>query len=749
MMGWRYSSELGIFRAQRQAAAALLDALALRTPGRRAALAGLGVLVLLRLVNPPILEEIRQRMFDVGQYLFPRDTSHPVQPPVRIVEIDSDSIREFGQWPWPRTLVARLIEQIARTGPKVLGIDILFSSPDSLSPPELAEELPKNIPGFPHGIAARLAAMPSNDARLAEAIRKVPTVLGVALTDRQPALKESLPSYKSGETSIESIRAAAVSDGGIISVEPDDDGMFRRIPVAAYYKDSARATTYFLGFAAQLIAQATRAFANLRRYDGNIEGLDIGDHFIPTDESGAAFVYFGPRLPSYSAAQLLNGTFNPNDLHDAIVLLGLTGLGTVDLQRTPMGLLDGVEFHAQLIQSVLDNAVLRRPWFANWIEITAVLFAGFVVIWTIRYEALPIAAAVAFALVTVLIGGEAAMFRLAHWLIDGTYPAGSAIACFGIMLGGNSIAVQRDRRRLSAELQREAGELAAAREIQMGLLPLRFPAFPGRAEIDLYARIEPARDVGGDLFDFHLLDQNRLFFMIGDVSGKGIPAALFMAMTREIVRDAALRHGAALDRMLADANTKILIASNDMLDEGHSIIFVTAFIGILDLLSGELVYCSAGHDSPLVVEPGRTPRALVTEGGPPLGTVGDFPYPVDRDHLGPGSSLVLFTDGVTEAQDAAGTLYSGRRLVACIEAAPPTSARQAVDTVFTDVRNFTGAALQADDITVLAVRRPPLSHGDLDPAIARLVDPECRGHQQIEFAAASNGDRRGGHPISD
>lgn len=139
----------------------------------------------------------------------------------------------------------------------------------------------------------------------------------------------------------------------------------------------------------------------------------------------------------------------------------------------------------------------------------------------------------------------------------------------------------------------------------------------------------------------------------------------------------------------------------------------------------------------------------MTEGGPPLGTVGDFPYPVDRDHLGPGSSLVLFTDGVTEAQDAAGTLYSGRRLVACIEAAPPTSARQAVDTVFTDVRNFTGAALQADDITVLAVRRPPLSHGDLDPAIARLVDPECRGHQQIEFAAASNGDRRGGHPISD
>jgi sigma-B regulation protein RsbU (phosphoserine phosphatase) len=166
-----------------------------------------------------------------------------------------------------------------------------------------------------------------------------------------------------------------------------------------------------------------------------------------------------------------------------------------------------------------------------------------------------------------------------------------------------------------------------------------------------------------------------------------------------------------------------------MLEEGHSIIFVTAFAGILDLLSGELIYCSAGHDSPLVVEPGRMSRALVTEGGPPLGTIDDFPYPVDRDYLRPGSCLILFTDGVTEAQDAAGALYSGRRLVACVEAAPLISARQAVDAVFTDVGNFTGPAMQADDITVLALRRPSSSHGDLDPAIARLVDPERRGLQ--------------------
>lgn len=709
MMGRRFSSKLVMLRSARWVAAALLDVFVLRRPGRIAALAVLVVLMVIRLVNPLILEEIRLRVFDLEQYLLPRDTSRSVRPPVRIVEIDPESIREFGQWPWPRTLIARLIERIAQARPRVLGIDILFSSPDRLSPPELAVELPKGLPAFPNDIAARLAAMPSSDARLIEAIRRLPTVLGVALADPEQNLENSLPNYRSGVLSLDAIREAAVTDGGIISVTPDPDGMFRRVPLAANYKDSAGGTTYFLGFSAQLLAQATRSFANLRRSAGKIDGMDIGDIFIPTDETGAAFVYFGPRLPSYSASEILKGQFDAEDLRDAIVLLAVTGVGSVDLQRTPIGLLYGVEFHAQLIQSVLADAVLRRPWFADWIEIAALLLTGFVVIWLIRYESPLMAIAVAFSLVIVLAGGEIGLFRLARWLVDGTYPAGAGLACFGVMLGGNLVAVQRERRRLSAELEHQAGELAAAREIQMGLLPRRFPAFPLRPEIDLYARIEPARDVGGDLFDFQLLDENQLFFMVGDVSGKGIPAALFMAMTKEVMRDAATRHGAALDRMLADANTKIISASNDMAAEGHSMMFVTAFVGVLDLVSGGLVYSSAGHDSPLVVRSGRKSRELETEGGPPLGTIEDFPYPVDRDRLDQGSILVLITDGVTEAQDTAGRLYSARRLVACINSAQPESAQQAVDAVFAGVREFIGPAVQADDITVLAVQRSSVS----------------------------------------
>jgi sigma-B regulation protein RsbU (phosphoserine phosphatase) len=238
----------------------------------------------------------------------------------------------------------------------------------------------------------------------------------------------------------------------------------------------------------------------------------------------------------------------------------------------------------------------------------------------------------------------------------------------------------------------------------MGLLPLHFPAFPDRSEIDIYARIEPARNVGGDLFDFQLIGRNQIFFMIGDVSGKGIPAALFMAMTKEVIRDATARHGAAPDRVLAEASAKIGAASNNMAEDGANMMFVTAFAGLLDLVSGDILYSSAGHDSPLVIMAGRQPRELATEGGPPLGTVDDFRYPLSRDRLEVGATLLLYTDGVTEAQNAGGALYTGHRLVECLATASGDDARAVVDIVFEDLSRFVGAAEQADDITLLGIR---------------------------------------------
>ena len=682
----------------------------MRVPGRRTALAIIALAVLVRILDPVPLQDLRLAVFDREQSFFPRPTLAEASP-VRIVQIDDESIAKYGQWPWPRTLVARLIDRIAAGHPRALGIDILFAAPDRTSPPLVARELPD----LPQPLSQALAQLPSNESRLADAIAKVPTVLGVALTEKEATPVASgegdplagLPRYSGIVESLPEVAKSAKA-GGSITVEPDVDGVFRRLPLAAMHQGNL-----VPGFAVAVLDVAAGVPA-LPRLRPTAEGLEIavGRGFAPADKIGAAWVYFAPRTPSYSAAQLLNESLDPAELSGKIVLLAVTSVGTGDLQRTPLGLMYGIEFHAQWIDSLLSGYLLSRPPMAVWIEFAALLLGGLAMVWLLRYDRPFLAAVLTAGAVAALLGGELALFRFAGLLVDGVYPVAVTLASFGAMLQGSLGASQRARRRLEAELQQERelqarldGELAAARMIQIGLLPHRIPAFPERADIEVYARIEPARSIGGDLFDYLLLDANRLFFMVADVSGKGIPAALFMAMTKEVVRDASARHGTALDRLLAEANNKIAAASTDLAEEGGDMMFVTAFAGVLDLASGEIVYASAGHDSPFVISSGRTLRQLATEGGPPLGAVEDFVFPLDRDHLEAGEVLLLYTDGVTEAQDKTGALYSAGRLAALLETAQAESAESIVLSAFEDVRRFADDSEQADDITLLAIRR--------------------------------------------
>ncbi|HEX9536456.1 MAG TPA: PP2C family protein-serine/threonine phosphatase [Stellaceae bacterium] len=314
------------------------------------------------------------------------------------------------------------------------------------------------------------------------------------------------------------------------------------------------------------------------------------------------------------------------------------------------------------------------------------------------------AVGVALTIAVALFGLELVLFRFADLLFDSTFSALTLLGAFGVMLVGNLRATQGELVREREAKQRVEGELAAAQAIQMGLLPRRFPAFPDRQDIDIYARIEPARMVGGDLYDYLLIGgSSRLFFLIADVAGKGIAAALLMAVTKEVVRDAVLTFGPALDRILAEANRKTAAASAELQSEGG--VFVTAFAGILDLGSGEVAYASAGHDSPFVLGDGTGLRQLVTEGGPPLGAVEDFRFPIDHDRIEVGEVLLLFTDGITEAENADHTLYSSDRLAKALATAAVVDARHVVAAVIDDVVRFVGGAEQADDMTVLALRR--------------------------------------------
>lgn len=253
----------------------------------------------------------------------------------------------------------------------------------------------------------------------------------------------------------------------------------------------------------------------------------------------------------------------------------------------------------------------------------------------------------------------------------------------------------------TAERERVNGELSAAREIQMGMLPRSIPRLEEPNLLDLHATLEPAKAVGGDLFDYFLVNGNRLFFMVGDVSGKGMAAALFMTITRTKFRT----HAAAGFASLADVMTRV---NRELAEENPGDMFVTVFAGMLDLSSGKVEYCDGGHDAPLILRRhDGSCEWLKKKRGLLLGLYEQHPYHVDHFQLEPGDGLVLFTDGVTEAMTVEGEMFTAARLVQCVSECGDLTAAETVDRLYARVQEFAAEAEQSDDITILALRYRP------------------------------------------
>ena len=249
---------------------------------------------------------------------------------------------------------------------------------------------------------------------------------------------------------------------------------------------------------------------------------------------------------------------------------------------------------------------------------------------------------------------------------------------------------------MAAELrakQHRRQEMQAAAEIQQSILPPPLPREGAAARVDLHAEMHPAREIGGDFFDYFLIDANRLAITVADVSGKGIPASLFMAVSRTVMRSVTSAHDMAFG--LAEAN-RLLATQNT------ACMFVTMFHGVLDLASGVLRYCNAGHNPPYLLRAGGA-RATLEATGVPFGIDPEMPYRIAEAALEPGDTLFLFSDGITEAFDAEGNEFGTARLEAALDDSRSGSAAALVARVLDATSAFTGAAEQSDDITCLAL----------------------------------------------
>jgi sigma-B regulation protein RsbU (phosphoserine phosphatase) len=246
----------------------------------------------------------------------------------------------------------------------------------------------------------------------------------------------------------------------------------------------------------------------------------------------------------------------------------------------------------------------------------------------------------------------------------------------------------------TAAKERIERELQIAHEIQMSMVPKIFPPFPDRSEFDIFAALVPAKEVGGDLYDFFFIDDDHLCFAVADVSGKGVPASLFMAVTKTLFR-ATAGNGGTPGEILARLNTEIC-------RDNESCMFVTFFCGILNVRTGQVDYSNGGHNLPYYLHQDGV-SALENLGGRSLGIMERSPYASGRIVLRPGEALLLYTDGVTEAMDLNRTLYSDERLEQFLATNRGSAPRQIIGDLISDVRHFAGEAQQSDDITILAL----------------------------------------------
>ena len=414
-------------------------------------------LVPLRITDPRPLEEARLRTFDLFQVLRPREQT---ARPVVIVDMDEKSQKEIGQWPWPRTVLADLVSEIARAGAVAIGFDIVFPEPDRMSP-SVAE---KSFRGLDPETRAKLDGLASNDDIFADAIRRARVVVGQAgsptpepLTQAESALQTGfavvgpdprpfLVTFPGLLRNIMPIEGAAAGRG-LFSINPERDGIIRRVPVVMNAQGQLVPTLTI-----DMLRVVTNSGAILVRTDeAGVRAAAVPGLEVPTDLNGQFWVHFNKHDAQryVSATDVLHGRVDPGRLRGRLVLIGTSAVGLLDVKTTPVEpTMPGVEIHAQILESILTKALLSRPNYAIGAELLVAIVLGLAII--IAAPLLP--ASIVVALGVLLVAGLVGMswyFFLAHnLLIDFTYPLMSCWLIYLVLTFFNYFREQQQRHQI-------------------------------------------------------------------------------------------------------------------------------------------------------------------------------------------------------------------------------------------------------------------------------------------------------------
>lgn len=512
--------------------------------GRIVALAVLIGLVMIRIVDPTPVKISRAQSFDLYQRIKPRVYT---PQPVAILDINEESIRELGQWPWPRTRLAKLVQKLMASGAGIVGFDIVFAEADRLSPDKIAidnETLSEEI-------KSALNALPSNDLVFANTMKQSRVVLGQtsvrSLADADDSASTEikdmphaflgedprtfLPNYPALVENLPQLEQSAMGRG-VFTVVPDEDGVFRRVPLLFQIDGKLR-----LSLSAELLRLAfgARAFA-VRSDEAGVNGLKLGKVFVDTDRTGSVWPYFTPTVPSrfVSALDVLKEDFDPRRVQGKLLLVGTSAIGLEDFRATPMGsLMAGVEIHAQVIENILTKQMLVRPNYAIAVELLTILVVGLLAIIVVPF--LSAAWAFVFAALVVLsyVGGSYWAFDTYRLLIDPVFPSITVVVIFIILATFNYLREEKKRREIRS-------------------------AFGQYVSPDLVAELADSPEglsLGGETRELSILFSDVRGFTAISESFKSNPQGLTELMNEflTVLSNAILKHNGTIDKFMGDA----------------------------------------------------------------------------------------------------------------------------------------------------------------------------------------------------
>ena len=588
----------------------------------------------------------------------------PVSDDIAIIEIGDDTIAKLGRFPFDRRYHALLTKALSDSGAGIILFDLFFSEPED------------------------------GDEEFEDAVAKAGNVYFPVVFRLDPKISHKVPSAAGyAARCLEGLSSAA---GGIghINIIPDIDGKFRRASAYIRYEDRKLSPYLSLLGACDYLGIAQK---DVKFVPG--EYLDLGgDVRVPLDSNSDIIVNYsagwGKSYRHYSYVDILQSylakttgeepVMDLSRLKGKICVIGLTAVGTVDLHPTPFGsLYPAMGMHAEVINSIIKRKFIQRA--SPEANLIALLFLS-AVIAAVVLRTKPIKGLLyLIAMIAILILSAIAIFNIYGIWIDLIYPIVVIVILYiSITLYKY---VSEWKRRLVIE-----NELQIAKKIQESFLPRAIPSIGG---LSISVAMFTARQVGGDLYDFVHLAPDRLGVMIGDVSGKGVPASLFMAMSVGAFRTFA-SPGAKPEDVLAGLNTKLI-------NESSSNLFVTVFYSIFDMKNRTFTYGNGGHLPVLHLDKEGKSRFLDVSDGAPLGLL-DGPYSGGEIKFEPGDTFIFYTDGVTEAMNPRAEMYGKERLLSAAEKSRYLPPDKMLAEIEKDVRRFERQIDQHDDITIMIIK---------------------------------------------